>query len=292
MNVVSRETCSTFSYMKNYIFLQESFDSLDYSWRDVLVDNCANELITIDQHLGQIASTQTIYPPRELIFNAFRHTNFSDIKVVILGQDPYHGSGEANGLAFAVNDGVQIPPSLRNIYTELIAEYKSRIEYKPCIKEKISANVDNANSANGTNSADSAGIESIELIKSIKPIELIERIATNNLLLSWADQGVLLLNSSLTVIKDKPNSLAHIGWEVFTDKIISVISNKLHNVVFILWGGFAKNKIKLIDDSRHLILTAPHPSPLSAYRGFFGCNHFIMANEYLTKFGKKEINWL
>jgi uracil-DNA glycosylase len=245
--------------MYDLIFLQESFNSLDSDWQDILIANCADDLIAIDQKLQNVALSSIIYPPQNLVFNALKHTKFSAIKVVILGQDPYHGEHEANGLAFAVNEGVPKPPSLRNIYTELVTEYGNLVT-------KYAT-------------------------KTRKPSDCANCLP-NNLLVSWADQGVLLLNSSLTVVKDQPNSLAHIGWSHVTDKLISVISNELQNVVFVLWGNFAKSKIRLIDQSRHLVLTAPHPSPLSAYKGFFGCNHFMLINQYLTEYNKSAINWL
>ena len=163
---------------------------------------------------------------------------------MILGQDPYHGAGEANGLAFSVNSDIKIPPSLRNIYKELELEFGNA------------------------------------------------QIDSGDMLISWANQGVLLLNATLTVIKDKPNSLADIGWQAVTDKITSEISKKASNVVFMLWGSFAQKKADLIDGARHCILSTTHPSPLSAYRGFLGCNHFKLANEYLVKNNKKPIVWI
>ena len=184
------------------------------------------------------------YPPKELIFSAFNHCKFQDIKVVILGQDPYHGDGEANGLSFSVNDGVKIPPSLRNIFRELNEDFDAL--FMP-------------NSGN------------------------LER---------WAKQGVLLLNASLTVQKDKPNSHKHLKWNLFTDAVIEKISSEKENVVFMLWGNFAKKKGSKIDTDKNLVLTSGHPSPMSANQGkWFGNKHFSLANAYLKSKDKREINW-
>lgn len=226
-----------------FSYLNNSFSNLDSAWSEFLLTNCSLELSRIDNTLLKL-NTQEIYPVADLIFRALSYTKPNDVRVVILGQDPYHGEGEANGLAFAVNNGIKLPPSLRNIFKELQLEYP--INYK---------------------------IPKSDLI-------------------SWASQGVVLLNSSLTVQKDQANSLSAIGWQSVTDKIINYISMKSHNVVFMLWGSFAIRKSNLIDSSRHLILTTTHPSPLSAYRGFFGCDHFILANNYLVKNGSLPINWL
>lgn len=184
----------------------------------------------------------TIYPPKELIFRALELTPFENIKVVILGQDPYHGEGEANGLAFSVNKGVELPPSLRNIYEELKSDM---------------------------------GI----------------KIPNHGDLTSWAKQGVLLLNSVLTVEKDKPASHRNIGWEEYTDSIIKKISDKKENIVFILWGKYAQSKKDFIDERKHLVISSPHPSPFSANKGFFGSKPFSKTNTYLKSKGKKEIDW-
>jgi uracil-DNA glycosylase len=188
-------------------------------------------------------SKRIIYPPGSLILNAFNLTDFNQVKVVILGQDPYHGAGEANGLSFSVPIGIKIPPSLRNIYKE---------------------------------------IESDLGIKTPK---------NNGDLRSWATQGVLLLNAALTVKADQPNSHAGIGWQILTDKVIDILSEKKEHLVFILWGNFAKEKAKLIDQSKHLVLTSPHPSPFSANKGFLGSKHFSKTNEYLMKNGIDPIDW-
>ena len=187
-------------------------------------------------------SGKVIFPPENIVFNAFEQISENNLNVVIFGQDPYHGAGQANGLAFSVNKGVKIPPSLRNIFKELHSDL---------------------------------GIP----------------IPEHGDLTDWAKQGVLLLNTILTVEEGKPGSHQNIGWERFTDAIIKKISTERDGVVFILWGNYAKNKIKLIDSNKHLILQAAHPSPLSAYQGFFHCKHFSKTNNYLMKLGKKPIDW-
>ena len=188
-------------------------------------------------------SEHKCFPPGNEIFSAFDHSKFQDTKVVILGQDPYHGNGQANGLCFSVRDGVTFPPSLINIFKE---------------------------------------IES-DLNKPIPETGNLER---------WADQGVLLLNATLTVRAHQAGSHQKKGWEKFTDNVIKLISDEKENVVFMLWGGYAKKKAKLIDESKHLVLSTGHPSPLSANRGYwFGNKHFSEANKYLKQNGKKEIDW-
>lgn len=184
-----------------------------------------------------------VYPNPKDIFKAFWLTPFNQVKVVILGQDPYHGRGQAEGLCFSVPNGIQLPPSLQNIYKE--------IENDIGIKKDF----------------------------------------TNGHLESWASQGVFLLNAILTVVASTPASHKGKGWEEFTDFVIKTISDKHEHVVFMLWGNYARSKRTLIDLEKHLILEAPHPSPFSAYNGFFGCRHFSKCNEYLKKYGKKEIDW-
>ena len=186
--------------------------------------------------------TYRVYPPGPLIFNAFNSCPFSQVKVVLIGQDPYHEPGQAHGLCFSVNDGVAFPPSLMNIFTELKSDL---------------------------------GV----------PIP-----ATGNLS-RWARQGVLLLNATLTVREHQAGSHQKHGWEQFTDSVISTLSRQRENLVFILWGSYAQSKAQLIDASRHCILRSAHPSPLSAYRGFFGNHHFSLTNDYLKKHGKEPINW-
>ncbi len=188
------------------------------------------------------AANKIIYPPGSLIFNAFNLTPFSELKVVILGQDPYHNPGQAHGLCFSVPNGIPQPPSLMNILKELQSDI-------------------------GLNPAQ-----------------------TGNLT-KWAEQGVLLLNASLTVRRNEPMSHAKIGWPVFTDTVIRKISDLKKNVVFLLWGKFAQEKQGLIDETKHLVLKAAHPSPLSAFNGFFGCRHFSKTNEYLMKNGIDPIDW-
>jgi uracil-DNA glycosylase len=183
-----------------------------------------------------------IFPPGSEFFNAFSHTPLEKVKVVILGQDPYHGEGQAHGLCFSVRPGIAVPPSLRNIYKELQAEL---------------------------------GL----------------RIPSHGNLTSWADQGVLLLNSVLSVESSRAGSHQGKGWEAFTDRVIEVINEQREGVVFMLWGSYAQRKGAFIDAERHCVLKAPHPSPLSAHRGFFGCGHFIAANQYLQGRGDTPINW-
>ena len=186
--------------------------------------------------------TKTIFPDRKNIYQAMSRTPYDKVKVVILGQDPYHGQGEAHGLSFSVCPGIAIPPSLKNIYKEL-------------------------------------------------NMELGCYIPNNGYLMKWATQGVLLLNSVLTVQKDMPASHRGKGWEIFTDKVIEEIDKKDEPVVFMLWGNFAKSKEALLKNPKHLVLKSAHPSPFSANHGFFGNNHFIKANEYLKKNGVEPIDW-
>lgn len=191
----------------------------------------------------QKAEGKTIFPPGPQIFAAFDYTAFEDTRVVIIGQDPYHGQGQAHGLCFSVNKGVHVPPSLQNMYKEL----KTDVE----------------------------GFE----------------IPNHGDLSHWAKQGVLMLNATLTVEKDKAGSHQGKGWEVFTDAVIKAISTQKEHVVFILWGKFAQSKAQLIDASKHLILMAAHPSPFSAYNGFFGCKHFSKTNDYLKQHHLPIVNW-
>ena len=185
--------------------------------------------------------TQTIYPPMDDIFNAFKLCAYEDVKVVILGQDPYHGPGQAHGLAFSVKKGVEVPPSLKNIYKEL----SSDIDFVP---------------------------------------------PEHGFLESWARHGVFLMNATLTVRRGQPLSHRGKGWETFTDHVISLLSAREKPMVFLLWGSNARSKRSLIDASRHLVLEAPHPSPLSAFAGFFGCRHFSKANAFLKAHGE-EMDW-
>ncbi len=197
--------------------------------------------------LAKIAATRAagdcIFPPENDVFNAFLSTDFNQVKVVILGQDPYHDVNQAHGLAFSVQKGIAIPPSLRNMYKEL--------------------------------STDIVGFKS----------------PSHGHLQEWANQGVLLLNNVLTVNAHQANSHANWGWETFTDHAIEFINQEQKHVVFLLWGKTAQKKGAKIDVNKHLVLTAPHPSPLSSYRGFFGCQHFSKANAYLEQHGKTPIHW-
>lgn len=185
--------------------------------------------------------TKTIYPKPENVFNSINHVKFDDVKVVIIGQDPYHEPGQAHGLSFSVENGVELPPSLVNIFKEIQNEY---------------------------------GFKN-----------------TNGNLTCWANQGVLLLNSVLTVEKGRANSHKDKGWENITKKIISLLNERKEPIVFLLWGRSAQNIGELVTNPWHLKLKSVHPSPLSAYAGFFGCNHFKLANEFLKNQGKKEIDW-
>ena len=202
----------------------------------------------LKNRLAQRYKTETIYPARDQIMNAFRYTPFDQVKVVILGQDPYHGEGQAHGLSFSVQDGVEPPPSLQNIFKEIDSGAKT----SPLVGAPV------------THSGN------------------LER---------WSKQGVLLLNSVLTVEKDKPASHKDIGWQMFTDNAIKLLSENKEGVVFMLWGNYARSKGELIDERKHLILEAAHPSPLSAHKGFFGCDHFHQANVYLTLVHGDDIDW-
>ena len=186
--------------------------------------------------------TKTIYPPKEDIFAALKNTPFKDTKVVIVGQDPYHGEGEAMGLSFSVHEGIKLPPSLKNIYQEL----KDDLGYEP--------------------------VKSGDLTK-------------------WTREGVLLLNATLTVVKDTANSHAKLGWDKFTDYVIKVLNETEEPVVFILWGNFAKTKKEFITNPKHLVIESAHPSPFSARNGFFGSKPFSRTNEFLKKNNIKEIDW-
>lgn len=212
-------------------------------WDDILSEEFSSkEYLSLRQFLKKEYSEHTVYPSMFDIFNSMKITSFENIKVVLLGQDPYHNQGQAMGLSFSVPDGMDIPPSLVNIYKELQAE------------------------------------------TGILPKK------TGNLT-GWAKQGVLLLNSVLTVREHQANSHKGKGWEFFTDSIIKKISSNKEHVVFLLWGANARSKKQLIDQNKHLILECAHPSPLSAYNGFFGCGHFIKTNQYLEKFGISPIDW-
>jgi len=215
------------------------------SWTDLLA--CEKSQDYFQQTLHYVAQRReqgvTVYPPEDEVFNAFKVTPFESVKVVVLGQDPYHGPNQAHGLCFSVKPGIVPPPSLKNMYKEL--------------------------------ATDIAGFETPE----------------HGYLQSWAEQGVLLLNTVLTVEQGNAHSHKHLGWEHFTDKVIEGLSSQGEGVVFLLWGAHAQKKGKTIDQSKHHVLQAPHPSPLSAHRGFFGCQHFSKANELLKQQNKAEIDW-
>ena len=216
---------------------------IEESWKKELHDEWSKDyFVGLTNFVRNEYATKQIFPPGRQIFAAFNATPFNEVKVVILGQDPYHDVGQANGLCFSVNDGIQFPPSLRNIFQEIHNDIGSPIP------------------------------QSGDLTR-------------------WAKQGVLLLNATLTVEAHKAASHQRQGWEQFTDEVISHLSNHRQNLVFILWGSYAISKRSLIDPDKHLILTSVHPSPLSAYRGFFGNKHFSKANNYLVEHGKTPITW-
>jgi len=217
---------------------------LEPAWKAVLEPEFGKPYMQALKLFLQAEKAQhSVFPPSNLIFNAFNHTPFDRVKVVILGQDPYHNIGQAHGLCFSVPRGVAIPPSLRNMYIEL--------------------------------SNDIPGF----------------RIPDHGDLTAWANQGVLLLNATLTVRAHTAGSHQGKGWELFTDKAISALSTGRSGVVFLLWGRYAKNKAALINHRKHHILTAAHPSPLSAYNGFFGCRHFSKANSFLKEQAQEPIDW-
>ena len=212
-------------------------------WDEILKDEFKKDYyLKLREFLKYEYKNYTVYPHMNNIFNALRYASYSDIKAVILGQDPYHGPGQAHGLCFSVQKGVEPPPSLKNIFKEI---------------------------------NDDLGI--------CPP--------NHGELTSWAKQGVLLLNTILTVRAATPMSHRNKGWEIFTDKVIEILNNRSEPIVFLLWGNPAKQKMKLITNPIHKILTAAHPSPLSAYNGFFGCKHFSKTNEFLKSIGKNEIDW-
>jgi uracil-DNA glycosylase len=216
---------------------------LESSWKHALEQEFIKPyFVQLTNFVRSEYQTHTIYPPAPTIFTAFDACPFAQVKVVILGQDPYHGQNQANGLCFAVHEGVRLPPSLQNICKELQSDLNIPI-------------------------------------------------ATSGNLLCWAKQGVLLLNSVLTVQAEKAASHQGKGWEQFTDAAITALSQQRENIVFLLWGRYAHEKGKHIDTTKHLVLKAAHPSPLSAYNGFFGCKHFSKANEYLVSIGKEPIDW-
>jgi uracil-DNA glycosylase len=215
------------------------------SWKPILNEffeqERFNELMAfLDQ---ENLANRPFYPAQSEIYEAFNRTPFDRVKVILLGQDPYHGIGQAHGLSFSVNDGIPIPPSLRNIFKGLKVDF-------PNYTAPLSGNLS-----------------------------------------KWAEQGVLLLNATLTVRAGEAGSHQKKGWEEFTDSVIKQLSAKRENLVFLLWGNFAQGKVSMIDQGKHLILQAPHPSPLSAYKGFFNCRHFRKTNTYLVQHGIDPIDW-
>ncbi len=216
---------------------------LQNSWDDILSTEFKKDYyLKLRAFLNEEYKTKTIYPDMHNIFNALRYTAYEDVKVVIIGQDPYHGPKQAHGLCFSVQEGTPPPPSLQNIFKEIGSDL--------CIP-----------------------------------------IPKSGDLTAWAKQGVMLLNTVLTVRAGQPNSHKGMGWEIFTDKVIEILNEREKPIVFLLWGSPAKAKAKLITNSRHFILSTVHPSPLSAYGGFFGCKHFSKTNEILKSIGEKEIDW-
>ncbi len=217
---------------------------IEKGWKKVLDAEFSKQYFhELKQFLvNEFNSDELIFPPAKLIFNAFDQTPFDKVRVVILGQDPYHGSGQAHGLCFSVPDGIKPPPSLVNMFKEMRSD----------LDLPISSSGD---------------------------------------LTKWAKQGVLLLNATLTVKKENAGSHQKKGWEQFTDSAIRQLSDKKQGIIFLLWGRYAREKSKLIDGTKHFILEAAHPSPLSAYNGFFGCRHFSKTNQYLIEMGQKPIDW-
>jgi uracil-DNA glycosylase len=216
---------------------------IEQSWNNILQEEFGKDYFkNLTNFVREEYKTKKVFPPPNRIFAAFDECPFHNVKVVILGQDPYHGEGQANGLSFSVNDEVKLPPSLQNIYKE--------------IKSDIGAVGDNSGN-----------------------------------LLKWARQGVLLLNATLTVESNKPGSHQSKGWEMFTDSVVKILSDQKEDLVFLLWGAYAKKKGAIIDRERHLVLEAAHPSPFSVDKGFYGCKHFSRTNEYLNKMGIGDIKW-
>lgn len=214
------------------------------TWKDVLGEEKKQPYFKaiLDFVKKERAARKRIYPPHQDMFNALKFTPYENVKVVILGQDPYHGAGQAHGLAFSVLPGIPFPPSLQNIFKELQSDIGIPKPHTGCLEK-------------------------------------------------WAQQGVLLLNAALSVEDGKPQAHANIGWHRFTDTVISSLNENPNDIIFLLWGAYAQKKSVLINTLRHHILKAPHPSPLSANRGFFGCQHFSKANELLRQMGREAIDW-
>ena len=216
---------------------------IEETWKNILIQEVNIPYFkALTKFIKKEYETQVIFPPAKFIFNAFNKCPFPQVKVVIIGQDPYHNPGQANGLCFSVNDGVKTPPSLMNIYKEINEDLGKIIP--------LSGNLER-----------------------------------------WSQQGILLLNATLTVRANNAGSHQGKGWEQFTSSIIDMLSNHCEHLVFILWGSFAQHKGENINTNKHLVLTSPHPSPLSAHRGFFGNKHFSRTNDYLIQYHKKPIDW-
>jgi len=217
--------------------------NIEESWKNILQSEFDKESFkSLSRFVKYEYENNFCFPEKKNIFEAFNTCSFKNLKVIIIGQDPYHGKGQANGLCFSVMDHIPHPPSLKNIFKELESDLG-------------------------------------------KPLPISGDLS------SWASQGVLLLNSTLTVREGEPGSHQNKGWEQFTDAVITTVSQKKEQLVFLLWGKFAQSKIKLISRNKHQVLTAPHPSPLGAWRGWFGCKHFSKTNAFLKKHHKKEIVW-
>ena len=213
------------------------------SWDNLLKEEFQKEYYQVlRKNLAQEYKTRTIYPAMENIFNALKYTSFEDVKILLLGQDPYHGPNQAHGLCFSVQKGVDKPPSLKNMFKELESDLGIKAPSHGCLTD-------------------------------------------------WAKQGVLLLNTVLTVREGEPNSHKKLGWTIFTDKIIELLNEREDPVIFVLWGRNAIDKLPLITNTNHYVLTAAHPSPLSASRGFLGCKHYSKINNILPSIGKEPIDW-
>ena len=217
---------------------------IEPSWKEALKEEFSKPyFLELAEFVRKEYKSTKIYPPPKFVFHAFELCPFDKVRVVILGQDPYHGEGQAHGLSFSVPAGIRMPPSLQNIYKE--------IESDLGLKAPASGNLEH-----------------------------------------WAKQGVFLLNATLTVRANHPGSHQHKGWEEFTDAVIKALSDKKEHLVFLLWGKYAQEKGAVIDRTKHLVLTAPHPSPYSVASGFFGCRHFSKTNEYLKQHGQEPIRWV
>lgn len=217
--------------------------NLGNSWDNLLAAEFSKDYyLDLRKKLAQEYKTRTVYPAMENIFNALKYTAYEDVKVLLLGQDPYHGAGQAHGLCFSVQKGIKKPPSLKNMFKELESDLGICEPSHGCLTD-------------------------------------------------WAKQGILLLNTVLTVREGEPNSHKNLGWTIFTDRVIELLNERSEPVIFVLWGKNAIDKLPLITNSQHYVLTAPHPSPLSASRGFLGCRHYSKINEILSSMGKSPIDW-